>query len=96
MKFVRRTAKYTWHDYQPMKAFYQNLKLTQMLRKVKITEINGYNVFGEWTETNRQTATLNYEKRTMWETKPRTTPQKTSRLLMEPEQVTRSKTLQAI
>ena len=54
-KFMRRTAKYTWHDYQPMKAFYQNLKLTQMLRKVKITEINGYNVFGEWTETDRQT-----------------------------------------
>ena len=47
-------------------------------------------------QTDRQTATLNYEKRTMWETKPRTTPQKTSRLLMEPEQVTRSKTLQAI
>ena len=39
----------------------------------------------------RQTATLNYEISTMWETKPRTTPQKTSRLLMGVEQVTRPK-----
>jgi hypothetical protein len=31
----------------------------------------------------------------MWETKPRMTPQKTSRVLMGPEQVTRPKTLQA-
>jgi len=44
----------------------------------------------------RQTATLNYELSTIWETKTRTTPQKTSRLLMGPEQVTRPKTLQAI
>jgi len=32
----------------------------------------------------------------MWERKPRKTPQKISRLLMGPEQVTRPKTLQAI
>jgi hypothetical protein len=32
----------------------------------------------------------------MWERKPRKTPQKISRLLMGPEQVMRSKTLQAI
>jgi hypothetical protein len=30
----------------------------------------------------RQIATLNYEMSTVWETKPRKTPQKTSRLLM--------------
>jgi hypothetical protein len=36
----------------------------------------------------RQTATLNYEISTIWETKPRTFPQKDSRLLMGPEQVT--------
>ena len=34
----------------------------------------------------RQTATLNYEISTVWETKPRTTTQKTSRLLMGPVQ----------
>jgi len=51
-------------------------------------------MFGEGTETDRQTATLNYEISTVWETKPRTTSQKTSGLLMGPEQVTRPKTLQ--
>jgi len=41
-------------------------------------------------------ATLKYETSTMWETRPRTTPQKTSRLLMELEPITTSKTLQSI
>jgi hypothetical protein len=63
-----------------MKIFCQNLKLTQLLRKFKITETNGYNMFGEWTETDCH----NYEISTTWETKPWTTPQKTSRLLMGP------------
>jgi hypothetical protein len=44
----------------------------------------------------RQTTTPNYVISTMWEVKPRITPQKTSKLLKEPEQVTRPKTLQAI
>jgi len=44
----------------------------------------------------RQTATLHYEISTEWETKPRTTPLEASRMLMGPEQVTRSKTLQAL
>jgi len=43
-----------------------------------------------------QTATLKYEISTMWETRPRTTPQKTSRLLMELEQIARAKTLQSL
>jgi hypothetical protein len=47
-------------------------------------------------DRNRQTATLNYEISTMWEMKPGTTPQKTSGVLLGPEQVTRHKTLQAI
>jgi len=38
----------------------------------------------------RQTGTLNYEISTMWETKPKMTPRKTSKLLMGLEQVTRS------
>jgi hypothetical protein len=42
-------------------------------------------MFGEWTETGRLPATLNYEISIMWETKPWTIPQKTSRLSMEPE-----------
>jgi hypothetical protein len=44
----------------------------------------------------RQRVTLNYEMSIMWESKPRTTPHKTSRPLMGPEQVARPKTLQVI
>jgi len=36
-----------------MKIFYQNLKLTQLYRKFQVTKINGYNMFGVWTETDR-------------------------------------------
>jgi hypothetical protein len=46
--------------------FHQNLKLTQLKRKLNDAEINGYSMFGEWTETDRHIATLNYEI-TMWE-----------------------------
>jgi len=79
---------------KPMKIFCHNLKLTQLYRQFKITEINGYNMFGEWTD--RQTSTLNYEMSTTWETKPRTNLQKTSPVLMGSEQVTRPKSLQVI
>jgi len=78
---------------KPTKIIYQSLKLTQLQRQFKITEINGYNMFGEWIA---QTSTLNYEMSTTWETKPRTNLQKTSPSLMGPEQVTRLKFLQAI
>jgi hypothetical protein len=39
----------------------------------------------------RQTTTPNYVISSMWEVKPRITPQKTSKLFKEPEQVTRPK-----
>ena len=39
----------------------------------------------------RQTVTLNYELSVMWETKLRTIPQKSSGLLMGPEEVKRPK-----
>ena len=39
-------------------------------------------------QTDWQTATLNYEISAVWQTKPRTVPQKTFLLLMWPEQVT--------
>jgi hypothetical protein len=51
-------------------------------------------MLGEWTETDRQPATLNYEISTVWEMKPRTTPEETSGLLIGPEKVTGDKTLQ--
>jgi hypothetical protein len=47
-------------------------------------------------DRDRQTATLNYEISTVLEVKPGTTPQKTSGLLVGPEQGTRHKTLQAV
>jgi len=47
-------------------------------------------------QTDRQTATFNYEISTVWETKPRTTPQRNSGLLVGPEQGTRHKTLHAM
>jgi len=53
-------------------------------------------MFGEWTETDRQTATFNYEISTVRETKPRTTPQRTYGLLVGTKQGTRRKILQAI
>jgi len=46
--------------------------------------------------TDKQTVTLNCDISAVWEMKPRTTPQKTSGLLMGPYQVTRPKTLQVI
>ena len=39
---------------------------------------------------------LNYEISTLWETKPRTFPQKTSQMLMGLQQVMSPKALQAI
>ena len=44
----------------------------------------------------RQTTTLIYEISTMWEMKPRKSPQKTSQLLKGREQFVRPKTLQPI
>jgi hypothetical protein len=61
---MRRTAKYTWQDYKTSEIFCQNLKL----KKLKITEMNGYNMCD----------TLNDEMSTILQTKPRTTPEKTS------------------
>jgi hypothetical protein len=63
--------------------------------KIQITKINAKKVKRKHRvlDTDRQTATLNCGKSTTWEMKPRMTPQKTSRLLMGPEQVMRPKTL---
>ena len=58
--------------------------MVRLQKQFEVTEMNGYNVFGVWTETDRQTATLNYEISAVWEMKPRTVTQKTSRLLMGP------------
>jgi hypothetical protein len=53
-------------------------------------------VWGTDRQTDRQTATLNGEISTVWETKPTVTAGKGSELLVGPEQGTRVKTLQAV
>jgi hypothetical protein len=54
MNFIRITAKYTWQGYKTQwRNFYQNSKFCQVWRKFKITEINGYNICGDWTATDR-------------------------------------------
>jgi hypothetical protein len=88
IKFMTTTVKYTWQDNKTNENIYQNSKLTQLQRKFRITEINGYNTLSKWTE---QTTAIS----TMSEMKLRT-PQKTSSLLMALEQVIRPKPLQAI
>jgi hypothetical protein len=42
-----------------------------------------------FSECIEAATTVNYEISAMWETKPRTTPQKTSRFIIGSEQVTR-------
>ena len=42
--------------------FYQNLKLTQFQRKSKVTEINGYSMFGERTQTDCHTEVRNINR----------------------------------
>jgi hypothetical protein len=96
MKFVRRREKYTRQDYKTGEDILSEFKVIPVVNKIKITEINNYDMFGEWTETDRQTATLNCEISTVWERKPRATPQKTSVLLVGLEQGTRHKTVQVI
>jgi hypothetical protein len=49
-KLLTRMAKYTWQDYKIMRIFYLNLKLIQLWRKLKITETNWYDMFGERTD----------------------------------------------
>jgi hypothetical protein len=96
MKFIIIRAKYTWQDYKTNEDILSALKINPVVKKTKTYRNKGHNIFGEWTETDRQTATLKYEISTMWETKPKKKPQKVSRPLIGPEQVKRPKTLQAI
>jgi len=53
IKFVRRKEKYTkGRIIKRLKIFHQNLKLTQLKRKLKITGINDYDTFSEWPQTD--------------------------------------------
>jgi hypothetical protein len=92
MKLMRRIKKYTRQDYRTSEGILSKLKTNPVVKKIK-------NYRNKWIQhvrrmdSDRQTATLNCEISTVWETKPRTTLQKTSRQLVG--QVRRSKTVQA-
>jgi hypothetical protein len=91
---LMRTVKYTWQDYKTNEDIWSELKINPVVKNIQNFWINGHSVLGEWTEPACHTLIIIISA--MWETKPRTTPQKTSRTLMGPEHVTRPKTLQAI
>jgi hypothetical protein len=55
MKFVRRTARYTWKGYKYNKGILSELKINPVVKQIQITAINGYSVFGEWTEVDWHT-----------------------------------------
>jgi len=42
-------AKYKWKDYKTNENILSELKINPAVKE--ITENNGYNMFGEWTET---------------------------------------------
>jgi len=49
----KKTVSYTKCSCRIYRTFYKNLKLTQFQRKLKVKEINGYYMFGKWSETDR-------------------------------------------
>ena len=95
MKFIRITAKCKWQDYKTSQEILSELTISPVVKKIQ-------NYIHKWVQHvrrmygDRQTATLNCEMSTMWETKPRTTPRKILVDLMGLEQATRTKTLQAL
>ena len=80
MKLMKRVTKHTWQDYKTTESILSKLKTNPVVKKIQ-------NYGNKWIQHvrrmdgDRQTATLNCEVSTVWETKPRTTPQKTSRQL---------------
>jgi hypothetical protein len=60
MKFMRITTEYTGEGYKSNKDILSELNnLPSCNEKFKITEINGCEMSGEWTEADRQTARFN-------------------------------------
>jgi hypothetical protein len=62
MKFVKRTAKYTWQDYRTNEGMLSELNINPVV-KFKMTKTKRHNLFGGWTD--RLTATLSYEISTL-------------------------------
>jgi len=93
MKFMSVTGKYTWQDYKTIEDILSELKINPVVKNIR-SYINKWIKHVRCMGRDRLTDTLNYEISTVWETKPRTTPQKTSR--MGTELVTGPETLQAV
>jgi len=76
MKFVRRISKYRWQDYRTNEDILSELKINPVVKRIQHCR-------HEWVQRvmimeRDKTATLSYEMSTVWETKPKTTPQNTS------------------
>ena len=95
MKCLRKMAKYTWQDYRTNEDILSQLKIRPVAEKIQNYR-NKWMQHVQQMDSDRQTATLNFEISTMWETKPRMTRQKIFLLVMGKEQAMRSKTLQAM
>jgi len=94
MKFMVRVAQYTWQDYKTNDDILSELKITRVEKEIQNYRTESIHV--RRMDRDRETATLNYEMPTVWEKKPRATAQKTCRLLMGSEKVTRPRNLQGI
>jgi len=62
MKFISTLAKYTWQLCKTSADMSSECKVHPFVKKIQITELNGYNILRECTETDY---TLNYEISTM-------------------------------
>jgi hypothetical protein len=71
---MRRTAKCTWQDYRTNEDILSELKINPLVKKIQ-TYRNMWIQF--LAKEQRKTISFNNEISTMWETKPRTVPQKT-------------------
>jgi hypothetical protein len=86
--------KYTRPDYKTNEDILSKLKINSVLKKIK-------NYRDEWVQHVRRMyrsrrAHFNCEISTVWDSKPRTTPQKTSKPFMGAVQITRPNSLMMI
>jgi hypothetical protein len=80
MKFVRKTAKCTWQDYKRNEDILSEIKIKPVVKEIQNYRkkmdttflVNGQrqtdrqaHLIMKWTETDRRTATLNYEMSSM-------------------------------
>jgi hypothetical protein len=89
MRFMNKRTKAYGAITNSMKILFSELKINPVANKIQNKLVQQVRRMYR----DRQTATLNYEMSTVWETRSRTTPQNPFGLLMGPEEVTRPETL---